>query len=66
MDQALELLFSIFSKFMTWIFSAYIFPGVSLGMLLIVIWIFVVMLHFMIAIPRVHVGARKVRDNDDD
>lgn len=66
MDQALELIFTIFSKFMNWIFSAYIFSGVSLGMLLVVIWIFVVMLHFLVAIPRVRVGARKVRDENDD
>lgn len=44
-------LFYIFGKLLDFMFSSYILPGVSLGMLCIVSFMFTIMLNFLVAVP---------------
>lgn len=56
MNDALELLYSVLSKFFNFMFNSYIFDGVSLGMVLLVCGLFVVLLRYLVAIPKMRVA----------
>lgn len=58
MNDALELIYYTLSKFYDFIFGAYIFEGVSIGMFWIVCFIFTVLLSFLLAVPKIRVGGR--------
>lgn len=58
MNDALELIYYMLSKFLDTMFSLYFFDGVSLGMIFVSGFIFTVMLKYLIAIPRIRVGGR--------
>lgn len=51
-------LFYIFGKLLNFMFSSYILPGVSLGMICVVSFMFTIMLRFLVAIPVMGGGKR--------
>lgn len=53
MNDALELLYYIFGKGASFAFNSYLFPGVSIGMLLIGAFDFTLMLQNMLKVPNV-------------
>lgn len=55
MTEALSLVYYFLNKFLDFMFGAYFFDGVSIGMLLVVAFIFAVLLQFLLAIPRIRV-----------
>lgn len=59
MNDALNLLYQVLSEFFDFVFSAYIFDGVSLGMFLLSLGLFVVLLGYIVAIPKMRVGKRR-------
>ena len=56
MSEALEFMYQVYSKTMSFLFGSYLFTGVSIGMLFVCAGIFGIMLRFLVAIPRVRVG----------
>lgn len=58
MNDALDLIYYMLSKFLDTLFGLYLFNGVSLGMIFVSGFIFTVMLRYLIAIPRIRVGGR--------
>lgn len=58
MNDALRLLYEVLERFFNFMFSAYIFDGVSLGMFLLLVGLFTVLLGYIIAIPKMNVGNR--------
>lgn len=64
MENALDVLFYIYDKFLEFMFASYIVDGVSLGMLSIASFVFIVLLRFVVAIPRLPVGRRLDREGD--
>ena len=56
MSEAVEFIYQVYSKTMSFLFSSYLFTGVSIGMLFVCAGIFGIMLRFLVAIPRVRVG----------
>lgn len=59
MNDALDLLYSVLSKFFNFMFSSYIFEGVSLGMVLLVCGLFLIMLNYIVAIPKMRVAHKR-------
>lgn len=55
MNEALQLIYHFFNTFITWVFGLYFFPGVSLGMFFFVLFIFTVLLHYLLSVPRVRI-----------
>lgn len=66
MNEALQLIYYTLNKFITWIFSSYLFSGVSLGMVLLVCFIFVIMLRYLLAVPKIRVGFSRNREGSSD
>lgn len=66
MSGALELIYYVFGKFLDFMFGAYFFDGVSLGMVLIVCFIFVVMLRYLLAVPKIRVGFSRDRGDKSE
>lgn len=62
MNDAFQMIYYILEKFLDFVFGAYIFRGVSIGMLFVVAFVFSVLLTFVIAIPKVRVGGAPVRE----
>lgn len=57
MAQALQILHFTLKQFMVFIFdNMMLFEGVSFGMLLITISLFVVLLRYALAIPKIRIG----------
>lgn len=56
MNEAVEFMYQVYSKTMSFLFGTYLFTGVSIGMLFVCAGIFGIMLRFLVAIPRVRVG----------
>lgn len=54
MNDALNLIYYILNKFLDFMFTAYIFDGVSLGMLFIVLTIFSILIKYFLAIPQIN------------
>lgn len=52
MDDALNLLYMIYSKFIIWIFNAYLFPGVSIGTLIVVCGLFNIIIFGLVKAQR--------------
>lgn len=65
MQDALDTLYYIYEKFLDFMFSTYLFEGVSLGMIFLASFIFVVLLRFLVAIPRINVGVHVDRKEKD-
>ena len=55
MNDALNLIYYFLDRFLNFMFGSYFFEGVSIGMLLVVGFIFTVLLQFLLAVPRVHI-----------
>lgn len=55
MNDALNIFYYTMNKFWEFVFGAYVFDGVSIGMLFVVYTIFVVLLRFLLAIPKIDV-----------
>ena len=55
MNDSLNLLYYIMNKFLDFMFDSYIFDGVSLGMLFIVMSIFTILLKYMLSIPNISI-----------
>ena len=67
MNDALTLLFSIFTGFLNTIFSMYLFNGVSLGMVFVVIFMFTIIFTYLLAVPNIRiVGGRSKSDKKTD
>lgn len=66
MNEALECVYYIYEKFLEFMFGAYLFDGVSIGMILLTSFIFIVLLRFLVAIPRINVGSRNYEKGSDD
>lgn len=70
MNDSLRLIYEILTRFLDFMFSAYIFDGVSLGMILLIVGLFIVLLGYIVAIPKMHVGNRthsmmeRIRENE--
>lgn len=62
MNEALQLIYYTLSRFLDFMFNAYIFEGISIGMILVVSYVFVVMLRYLLAVPRINVGSRDVKN----
>lgn len=58
MQQALESVYYIFDKFIEFVFSVYLFNGVSIGMLLVGATIFTILLRYLLAVPKINVPVR--------
>lgn len=56
MNQALELFYYILEKTFNFLFGAYLFEGVSLGMIGVVCFIFTVLLSYLLAVPNIKVA----------
>ena len=56
MNEALEVFYYILNKSFDFLFGAYLFEGVSIGMLGIVGFIFTILLHYLLAVPKLHVA----------
>lgn len=56
MNDALTLIYYFLNEFLNFMFGSYFFNGVSIGMLLVVGFIFTVLLQFLLAVPRIHVS----------
>lgn len=56
MNDALELIYYTLNRFFDFMFGAYIFDGVSIGMVLLVCGLFLIMLNYLVAIPRMRVA----------
>lgn len=56
MNDSLRLIYEILTRFLDFMFSAYIFDGVSLGMVLLLVGLFIVLLGYIVAIPKMRVG----------
>lgn len=52
MQEALGYIYEIFTQFNTWVFSCYLFNGVSLGWLIVSAFIFMVLIKTFISLPR--------------
>lgn len=52
MQECFDLVYYIFSKLFGFFFNFYIFDGVSVGMILIVIIIFGIMINWLLIVPR--------------
>lgn len=65
MSTALQLIYYIASKLMDFMFNSYFFADISLGMLFIVCAIFVIMLRYLLAVPKIKVGFRSIKENTD-
>lgn len=65
MNEALDLIYYTLSKFYDLVFGAYIFEGVSLGMIWVVCFIFTVLLSFVLAVPRIRVGGASRSSSKD-
>lgn len=63
MNDALDLIYYTLSKFYDFVFGAYIFEGVSLGMIWVVCFIFTVLLSFVLAVPRIRFGSNGSHDS---
>lgn len=61
MENVLDVLFYIYEKFLEFMFNSYIVEGVSLGMLSIAAFVFIVLLRFVVAIPRIPIGDSEMR-----
>lgn len=66
MNEALELIYYVLDKFINFIFGAYFFNGISLGMVMLVAFIFVIMLRYLMAVPKIRVGYRSERGVKDE
>lgn len=60
MNEALELLYYMFKKACDFIFGAYIFEGVSIGMLFVVAFVFTILLSNLLKSPVLGKGVRDV------
>lgn len=56
MNDALNLLYMVLSGFFDFMFSAYFFDGVSLGMFFLVVGFFIILFGYVVAIPKMKVG----------
>lgn len=66
MYDALELIYKVYDGFLSWVFGSYLFSGVSFGMLFVSAFVFIVLLRFLVAIPRIHVGGgKRVKSSDE-
>lgn len=65
MNDSLTCLYYILDKFLSWIFGSYFFSGVSIGMIFVGAFVFSVLLKFVIAIPKVHVGGSPRREEEE-
>lgn len=63
MNEALSLIQYLIQVFFKTIFECYLFPGVSLGMLFIVLAVFSILIRYVVAIPKYHLSneARNTR-----
>lgn len=52
MNDCLEMIYYMLSKFWTFIFGCYLFEGVSVGMILICSILFSMILNYTLAIPK--------------
>ena len=59
MNEALEIFYYTLGKFWQFIFGAYIFEGVSIGMIFVVCTIFTILMSYAIAIPKIRVGGAR-------
>lgn len=66
MNEALQLIYYVLDKFLEFIFGAYIFSNISLGMIMLVSFIFVIMLRYLMAVPKIKVGFRNSRGADNE
>lgn len=66
MNEALEFMYQVYAKTMSFLFGSYLFTGVSIGMLFVCAGIFGIMLRFLVAIPRVRVGRTYSRRSGAD
>lgn len=64
MNDALELIYYIYEKTLQFLFSSYMFNGVSIGMVLLTSFIFIVLLRFLVAIPRINVNVKPDRKGE--
>lgn len=56
MNEALEVFYYVMNKTYDFLFGAYLFEGVSIGMLGVVGFVFTVLLHFLLAVPKIQVA----------
>lgn len=56
MNEALEVFYYILDKTYDFLFGAYLFDGVSIGMIGIVGYIFTILLHYLLATPHIKVA----------
>lgn len=66
MNDALNLIYTIYQSFVNWVFSVQMFPNVTLGNFFIAIFVFAVLLNFLVAIPRIKVGVHVVKKDSSD
>lgn len=66
MNEALNLMYYTLTKFLDFIFGAYFFENISLGMLFIVCFLFVILLRYLLAVPNIKVGYRSSRGSKDE
>lgn len=66
MNEALEIFYYTLGKFWNFIFGAYIFDGVSLGMIFVTCTIFVILLTYAVAIPKIRVGGARYDKSQKD
>lgn len=66
MNEALEIFYYTLGKFWNFIFGAYIFDGVSLGMIFVTCTIFVILLTYAVAIPKIRVGGARYEKGQKD
>lgn len=61
MNDALNLFYYMVEKTYNFLFGAYYFQGVSIGMLGVVAFIFTVLLHYLLAVPHIKVATASRR-----
>lgn len=66
MNEALEIFYYTLGKFWDFIFGAYIFQGVSIGMILVTCTIFMILLNYAVAIPKIRVGGARYEKSQKD
>lgn len=65
LNEIINAIFYIFAKLLNFLFGAYIFEGVSLGMIFVVSFVFTIMLKFLLAVPKVR-GSKRVQKGTDN
>lgn len=64
MNEALEIFYYTLGKFWQFIFGAYIFEGVSIGMIFVVCTIFTILMYYAMAVPKIKVGGTPKHEGD--